>query len=126
MLSQDYYAVSNKIDTKYSTCSLEFTGIVTETSSPTSSFSPGDRIVVMAPCHFATYEWVPEFACCKLQAEEDFAVCRSLIQIPALSDTWKTLSTVTLVFSTALYALENRASLQPGEVSRTQTRAASH
>ncbi|KAL9107955.1 MAG: hypothetical protein Q9187_008355 [Circinaria calcarea] len=97
--AKDFYTLSNRVDTEGSTCSLEFSGIVTRTSSPGSYLTPGDRVVVMAPSHFSTYEYVPEWACCKMQDHEDFA----------------TLSTIPLAFSTALYALEYRANLQPGE-----------
>lgn len=34
----------------------------------------GDRIVAMAPGHFATYERFPEWAVCKLNDDEDFNV----------------------------------------------------
>lgn len=35
----------------------------------------GDRVVVMAPSHFGTFERVPEWACYKLQDDEKLAVC---------------------------------------------------
>ncbi|KAF6220300.1 hypothetical protein HO133_003432 [Letharia lupina] len=70
--AKGYYAVSSRTDTKNSTFALEFSGIVTRTASNNSKFMPGDRIVVMAPSQFAAYEWVPEFACCKLQPHEEF------------------------------------------------------
>ncbi|KAI9742877.1 MAG: hypothetical protein M1818_003606 [Claussenomyces sp. TS43310] len=97
--AKDFYALSDKVDIRESTCALEFSGIVIRTGATDSKFAPGDRVVVMAPSHFATLECVPEWACCKLGEEEDL----------------KVMSTVPLVFSTALYALENRAHLQADE-----------
>lgn len=53
----------------------------------------------MAPGHFATLEYVPEWACYKLRDDEDFAVT----------------STVPLAFSTALHAFEDLACLEQGQ-----------
>jgi acyl transferase domain-containing protein/NADPH:quinone reductase-like Zn-dependent oxidoreductase len=97
--AKDFYALHGKVDTKLSTCSCEFSGFITQVGSSKSPFKLGDRVVVMAPTHFATFETVPEWACCLLKDEEDFSIC----------------STIPLVFSTALYALEQRAQLQAGE-----------
>jgi acyl transferase domain-containing protein/NADPH:quinone reductase-like Zn-dependent oxidoreductase len=99
MNAKDFYAFHGKVDTKLSTCSCEFSGTVTRVASRGSKFSVGDRVVVMAPTHFATFETVPEWACCLLRDDEDFTTC----------------ATIPLVFSTALYALEQRAQLQGGE-----------
>ncbi|EHL02619.1 putative Lovastatin nonaketide synthase [Glarea lozoyensis 74030] len=99
MNAKDFYAFHGKVDTKLSTCSCEFSGTVTRVASRGSKFQVGDRVVVMAPTHFATFETVPEWACCLLRDEEDFTIC----------------ATIPLVFSTALYALEQRAQLQEGE-----------
>ena len=71
----------NKVDTKESTCALEFSGVVIGSNSKESKFTPGDRVVVMAPNHFSTFECVPEWACCKLRDDEDFAVCYQSLQI---------------------------------------------
>ncbi|TAQ88229.1 hypothetical protein B7494_g3462 [Chlorociboria aeruginascens] len=94
--AKDFYALSDKIDIRGSTCGLEFSGVVIRIGSASSGFTIGDRVVVMAPHHFGTSEIVPEWACCKLRDEEDLTI----------------MSTVPLVFSTVLYALENRAHLQ--------------
>ena len=53
----------------------------------------------MAPGHFSTLESFPEWACAKLQDDEDFS----------------TVSTLPLVFATALYGLCYRANIRPGE-----------
>jgi acyl transferase domain-containing protein/NADPH:quinone reductase-like Zn-dependent oxidoreductase len=97
--AKDFYALHGRVDTKLSTCSCEFSGVITQLGSSKSRFNLGDRVVVMAPTHFGTFETVPEWACCLLKDDEDFTVC----------------STIPLVFSTALYALEQRAQLQAGE-----------
>lgn len=76
-VQQDVYALSDKVDIRESTCALEFSGVVTKAGAAVSPFVPGDRVVVMAPSHFAVSEHVPEWACCKLRDEEDFAVYRS-------------------------------------------------
>ncbi|KAH8647580.1 ketoacyl-synt-domain-containing protein [Tricladium varicosporioides] len=97
--AKDFYVLHGKVDTKNSTCACEFSGIVTQVGSSRSRFKAGDRVVVMAPTHFASLERVPEWACYPLEKHEDFTTC----------------STIPLVFSTALYALENRSQLQRGE-----------
>ena len=53
----------------------------------------------MAPGKFKTTEVVPHWACQRLEDAENVAV----------------MCTLPLVYSTALYALQNRANLQPGE-----------
>ena len=97
--AKDFYVLAGKVDTKNSTCSLEFCGIVDKIGSAVSSLAPGDRVVVMAPVHFETSQVVPEWACQKLEEYEDFNV----------------LSTLPVVYATALYALRDRARVQPGE-----------
>ena len=64
-----------------------------------SDLRPGDRVVVMAPGHFSTLESFPEWACEKLKDDEDYNV----------------VSTIPLVFSTALYGLYDRAGLRTNE-----------
>ncbi|QKX55823.1 uncharacterized protein TRUGW13939_02921 [Talaromyces rugulosus] len=97
--AKDMYALHRRVDTKESTCSLEFTGFVHRVSSSESQFKPGDRVVVMAPSHFGIFECVPEWACCLLLDDEDFEIC----------------STIPVVFGTAIYALQQSAQLRPGE-----------
>lgn len=66
--------MSGRIDTKNGTCSAEIAGIVRRVGSQVTKFAAGDRVVVMAPNHFATVEKVPEWACCKLRDNENLAV----------------------------------------------------
>lgn len=61
--------------------------------------SVGDRVVVVAPGKYRNIDIVPEFACAKLLPTEDF----------------ESLSTLPLVFTTAIYALKFLANLRPGE-----------
>lgn len=97
--AKDFYMLAGKVDTKNATCSLEFCGIVERIGSAVSSPAPGDRVVVMAPTHFQTSQVVPEWACQKLEDHEDFNV----------------LCTLSVVYATALYALQDRARVQSGE-----------
>lgn len=64
-----------------------------------SEFSPGDRVAVLYPSHFSTFEAVPSWCCIKLRDNEDFQTIASLL----------------IVFATAIYALYDRAQLQCGE-----------
>ncbi|GLA42609.1 putative PKS/NRPS-like protein biosynthetic cluster [Aspergillus niger] len=99
MNAKDLYAISAKVDTKDATCSCECAGVITAVGDNVSEFDIGDRVVAMAPSHFATVERLPEWAVLKIRDEEDFT----------------TTSTIPLVFSTVIYALSHRADLQPGE-----------
>lgn len=71
----------------------------------------------MAPSYMSLFECVPEWACCKLRDEEDFTVSYPIGASSRPNILSQTFSTVPLVFSTAIHALEDRAALQPGEVS---------
>lgn len=64
-----------------------------------TKFQPGDRVIVIAPSFFKTSEIVPEWACEKLEPDEDF----------------NTIYTLSIVYATALYILYNRARISPGE-----------
>lgn len=39
---------------------------------------PGDRVVVMAPHKFSSYEIVTEWCCCKLSIDEDLQVYKCI------------------------------------------------
>lgn len=81
-------------------CKLESSGIVTRVAdSGIERLAVGDRVVTMGPGHFLTHERLPEWACQKLQDDEELHV----------------MTTLPLVFSTALYALHHRAHIQEGE-----------
>ncbi|RYP80513.1 hypothetical protein DL770_006186 [Monosporascus sp. CRB-9-2] len=97
--AKDYYALAGKVDTKDASCTLDFCGVVERVGAGVSHLSVGDRVVVMAPGHFRTSEIVPSWACQKLLDGEPFDI----------------MSTLPMVFSTALYALRDRARLQAGE-----------
>lgn len=97
--AKDFYALAGKVDTKNGTCCLEFSGIVENVGSEVSSIGAGDRVVVMAPSNFQTLQVVPEWSVAKLRDDEDFHA----------------LSTLGLVFATAIYGLHDRAHIQPGE-----------
>lgn len=97
--AKDIYVLAGKVDTKDATCTLEFSGVVEKVGLGVTDIKSGDRVVVMAPGHFKTTEIVPRWACKKLQDDEDFA----------------TTCTLPLVYSTAIYALQQRARLQKGE-----------
>ncbi|OJJ74373.1 hypothetical protein ASPBRDRAFT_193095 [Aspergillus brasiliensis CBS 101740] len=99
MNAKDLYAISAKVDTKDATCSCECAGIVTAVGDDVSECKIGDRVVAMAPRHFATVERFPQWAVLKLRDEEDYT----------------TASIIPIVFSTVIYALHHRANLQPGE-----------
>ncbi|KAI1150002.1 polyketide synthase [Nemania diffusa] len=97
--AKDYYAFAGKVETQAATCTVEHAGVVEAVGPGVVDFAPGDRIVVMAPGHFRTSEVVPSWACQKLLDHEPFEV----------------MCTLPVVFSTAIYALQDRARLQAGE-----------
>jgi hypothetical protein len=97
--AKDYYVLAGRVDTPDGICQLECAGIVVEVGSGVTEFAAGDRIVAMAPTHFQTYQTLPAWACHKLRETESFDVC----------------ATLPLVYSTAIYALHDRARLQAGE-----------
>ncbi|KAI4176186.1 MAG: hypothetical protein LQ343_001230 [Gyalolechia ehrenbergii] len=97
--AKDVYAYSGKVDTQGATTSLECAGVVARVGSAVQSLKVGDRVVCMAPGHFSTLESFPEWACAKLEDHEGY----------------HTVSTLPLVFATALYGLCDRANIQPDE-----------
>lgn len=105
-----------KVDTEDASCSCECAGEVTGIGADVTGLRLGDRVVAMAPGHFATHERFPQWAVCKLQENEEYNASRipSVFHLDAYIT--QTVSTVPIVFSTAIYALKYRANLQPGEV----------
>ena len=97
--SKDVAIFSGKEPRNNTTCSSECAGVVTNVGINVANFKPGDRVVVMAPGHFATLEAFPKWACEKLDEAEDFSA----------------VSTMPTAFAAALYALEHRANLREGE-----------
>ncbi|KAK6502749.1 hypothetical protein TWF481_007796 [Arthrobotrys musiformis] len=97
--AKDFYALGGRVDTKNSTCLLEFSGIIEKVGTRVTDLSVGDRVYVMAPSFFRTSEIVPNWACSKLEDSEDLT----------------SISTIPFVYATALYALHNKGNLQEGE-----------
>lgn len=97
--AKDIYVLAGQTDTRKETTALEFSGIVTATGPGVDHLRPGDRVVVLAPNHFTTTERVPAWAAHKLLPSENYTV----------------MATLPVVYSTALYALRDRAHLQAGE-----------
>ncbi|KAK4992377.1 Type I Iterative PKS [Elasticomyces elasticus] len=98
--AKGFYALAGKVETKDAGCKLECAGVVTKVAATDiQRLAVGDRVVVMAPGHFMTNERFPEWACQKLQDDEDF----------------NTVATLPVVYATAIYALHHRAHIQEGE-----------
>ncbi|KAF3223872.1 hypothetical protein TWF679_000305 [Orbilia oligospora] len=97
--AKDFYSLGGRIDTKNATCILEFSGVIEKIGENVTNLSIGDRVCVMAPGFFRTSEIVPDWACIVLNDDEDF----------------DSISTIPVVYATAIYALHNRANLQQGE-----------
>ena len=97
--AKDFYLLGGKTGTKDATCALEYCGIIEKVGADVNSFTIGDRVVVMAPGHFRSHEIVPSWACQKLEDHEDYNI----------------MCTLSFVYSTALYALHERARIQRGE-----------
>lgn len=103
--AKDVYAMSGRVETRDKTTGFDFSGVVTAIGPEInkhreeSSLQVGDRVVASAPFHIGTTARVPASCVHQLLDHEQFTV------MPTLS----------LVYSTALYALNDRAHLRPGE-----------
>ncbi|RYP54379.1 hypothetical protein DL768_000796 [Monosporascus sp. mg162] len=97
--AKDIYAMSGRVETRASTTALDFSGVISAVGPDVTHLQPGDRVVGLAPNHFGTTERVPVAAVHKMLHNEEFTV----------------LPTLLTVYSTALFALRDRASLRPGE-----------
>ncbi|KAL9091247.1 MAG: hypothetical protein Q9159_001542 [Coniocarpon cinnabarinum] len=97
--AKDYYTLTGKVETKDAACNSDAVGVITNVGPSVKNLQRGDRVVSMAPSQFATVKQLPEWACVKL---EDREAATDVAALP-------------LVFSTALYALKNRANLRQGE-----------
>ncbi|KIA75786.1 polyketide synthase [Aspergillus ustus] len=100
--AKDIYAMSGRVETRAATTALDFAGVVTAVGPPGETcggLRPGDRVVGLAPNHFGTTERVPVRAVHKMLPHEEFTVMPTLLT----------------VYSTALFALRDRAQLRAGE-----------
>ncbi|KAI1125484.1 putative polyketide synthase [Nemania abortiva] len=99
--AKDVYGMAGHVETREATTSLEFSGIVKAIGPgiEASQLQPGDRVVAMVPNHASTINRVPAWSVHKILPTEDFA----------------TVATLLVAYSTALYALCDRANLRPGE-----------
>lgn len=97
--AKDVYALAGRVDTPGATCGCECTGKILATGPAVCNLTVGDNVAVVFPGHFGSHEVVPAHSCVKLCPQEDL----------------RSFASVLLVFATALYALESRARLQPGE-----------
>ncbi|KAI1130710.1 polyketide synthase-like protein [Nemania abortiva] len=97
--AKDVYALGGRAETRRGTTACEFSGIVVATANDVADLQPGNRVVVLWPNRFNTTERVPAWAVHKLLPQEDYA----------------TMATIPVVYSTALYALHDRANIKAGE-----------
>ncbi|KAJ8125493.1 hypothetical protein O1611_g8146 [Lasiodiplodia mahajangana] len=99
--AKDVYAMAGRVETRDATNSLEFSGTIKAVGfgADNDRLKPGDRVVVMAPNHSSTVNRVPAWSVHKMRPDEDFV----------------TVATLPVAYSTALYALCDRANLRAGE-----------
>ncbi|KAJ3577851.1 hypothetical protein NPX13_g2715 [Xylaria arbuscula] len=97
--AKDIYTMSGRVETKTATTALDFAGVVSAVGPDVTHLKPGDRVAGLAPNYFGTTERVPVAAVHKMLPEESFTV----------------LPTLLTVYSTALFALRDRAHLRAGE-----------
>jgi NADPH:quinone reductase-like Zn-dependent oxidoreductase len=99
--AKDVYAMSGRVETREKTTGFDFSGIVTAVGPGIehSRLKVGDRVVAYAPFHIGTTARVPVGCVHQLLDHEEFTVVPTLL----------------LVYATALYALNDRAHLRPGE-----------
>jgi NADPH:quinone reductase-like Zn-dependent oxidoreductase len=97
--AKDIYAMSGRVETRMATTALDIAGVVAAVGPDVKHLKPGDRVAGLAPNHFGTTERVPAASVHKMLAEEEFTVVPTLLT----------------VYSTALFALRDRAGLRKGE-----------
>ena len=91
--------LSDKVDVETIATAHEFVGTVTATGEQTGDFKTGDRVVAAGPCNFSNYQLLPTYACVRLSDSELSA----------------DVSTLPVVFASAIYALRDRANIQENE-----------
>ncbi|KAI1278192.1 putative polyketide synthase [Xylaria sp. FL0933] len=97
--AKDIYTMSGRVETRTATTALDFAGVVSAVGPDVTHLKPGDRVAGLAPNYFGTTERVPVAAVHKMLPHESFTV----------------LPTLLTVYSTALFALRDRAHLRAGE-----------
>ncbi|KAF5620208.1 polyketide synthase [Fusarium sp. NRRL 52700] len=97
--AKDVYTMSGRVDTRNMTTAFDFSGLVTSVGQDVSHVAVGDRVVVSAPHHLGTAVRVPAGCVHKMTSDEEFTVMPSML----------------VIYPTALYALNERAHLRPGE-----------
>ncbi|ORY71434.1 putative polyketide synthase [Pseudomassariella vexata] len=98
--ARDLQSISGNAETSSdTTCTSQYAGVITRVGTDVKTLVPGDRVVSMARGYFATHEHAAESACHKLNDDEDF----------------KTMASLPLPLSTAIYAIHDRARLEANE-----------
>ncbi|KAI1660867.1 polyketide synthase [Daldinia decipiens] len=97
--AKDVYAMSGRVDTRDKTTAFDFSGVATAIGRDVKHIKVGDRVVAYAPHHLGTTVRVPAGSVHKMLDDEEFTVMPTLL----------------LVYGTALYAVNERARLRPGE-----------
>ncbi|KAI1129321.1 polyketide synthase-like protein [Nemania abortiva] len=97
--AKDVYTMSGHVETRTGTAAIEFAGVITAVAPDVKDLEPGDRVVVIKPNSFSTTERIPAWTAHKLLPEEDFAI----------------MSTLPTIYSSALYAIRDRAHLRSQE-----------
>ncbi|KAJ8132654.1 hypothetical protein O1611_g971 [Lasiodiplodia mahajangana] len=97
--AKDVYAINGRIETPLATTANEVTGLVIATGLDVHNFEKGDRVVIIAPTQFATTVRVPASAAHKMLPNEVFTAMTAPL----------------VAYTTAIYALWERACLRVGE-----------
>ncbi|KAK8061157.1 hypothetical protein PG997_015378 [Apiospora hydei] len=97
--AKDVYVLAGRAETRGGTTMLEFAGVVAAAGPDIGHVRPGDRVLVVQASHFGTRTRVPARTAFKMRPDEEFAV----------------VATLPIAYNTALYALNDRASLRKGE-----------
>ncbi|KAI1775109.1 polyketide synthase-like protein [Hypoxylon cercidicola] len=97
--AKDIYTMSGHAETRTGTYGTEFGGVVIAVGRGVHDLQPGDRVVVLKPNNFSTIERVPVWTAHKLFPKETFTL----------------MATLPTIYSSALYAVRDRAQLRAGE-----------
>ncbi|ROT38902.1 polyketide synthase [Sodiomyces alkalinus F11] len=97
--AKDVQAMAGRLDGRGNTTAFDFSGVVTAVGKDVDNVQVGDRVAAFAPHHLGTTVTVPARSVLKMLDHEEFSVVPTLL----------------LVYGTALYALNERAKLRPGE-----------